>query len=262
VVVAMAFHLMLSFDLDQHFFDFTSILFALFALFVPDGERERLLPAVPRRIAPAVAVALGLAVLASVGPPGPLHRALFGSAMVLAWAPLGAFVVARAAGAARRAKGPWDVALRPPVGRAGAAVVVALVVLNGLTPYLELKTASAWNMYANLVTADGESNHFLVRRTLALTAGNEGPVTVLESDDPGLAAYVGSGWAVAWPQFRHHLAGRPEASVTFERFGVLQRATGAELGERLPWWRAKLLPFRALPLDRPPPCQSTWLPAR
>ena len=48
-------------------------------------------------------------------------------------------------------------------------VVPVLVVLNGLSPFLELRTAYAFNMYANLETAAGESNHFLVPRTLPLT---------------------------------------------------------------------------------------------
>ena len=46
-----------------------------------------------------------------------------------------------------------------------AWVLVAIVVANGLTPYLELKTALGFNMYANLVTVAGDSNHLVVRRT-------------------------------------------------------------------------------------------------
>ena len=55
-----------------------------------------------------------------------------------------------------------------PAARSGSATSCScscrsLVVANGLTPYLELKTGYGWNMYANLRTVDGETNHFLVR---------------------------------------------------------------------------------------------------
>ena len=38
-----------------------------------------------------------------------------------------------------------------------AIVVGLLAVLNGLTPYTEIKTAYGFNMYANLLTARGQS---------------------------------------------------------------------------------------------------------
>ena len=66
-------------------------------------------------------------------------------------------------------------------------LVPLLVVANGLTPYLELKTGFGWNMYANLRTADGETNHYLVPRTLPLTDEQDELVVILDSDDPAPA---------------------------------------------------------------------------
>ena len=68
-------------------------------------------------------------------------------------------------------------------------MVVLVTVLNGLTAYTEVKTAYSFNMYANLITSEGESNHYLARSTLPLRNGYDGPVEILESSDDGLNAY-------------------------------------------------------------------------
>ncbi|MEM7325333.1 MAG: hypothetical protein AAF531_19755 [Actinomycetota bacterium] len=41
-------------------------------------------------------------------------------------------------------------------------IVVGLAMLNGLGPYLEYRSAAAFNMYANLAVVDGRSNHLIV----------------------------------------------------------------------------------------------------
>ena len=70
------------------------------------------------------------------------------------------------------------------------------MVANGSTPYLELKTAYGWNMYANLRTVDGDSNHFVVRCTLPLTDEQADLVRIISTDDPGLALYADDDYAL------------------------------------------------------------------
>jgi hypothetical protein len=48
------------------------------------------------------------------------------------------------------------------------AVVVLLTSLNAVAPYIEVRTAGAFNMYSNLAVNDGETNHFLLPGTLPL----------------------------------------------------------------------------------------------
>jgi len=260
----MAFHTLISFDLDQHFYDFTSLLFALFGLFLPEeatgrlGERAgRLRPPALAAVAGLLAVLLGVSVL----PTSVLTVRILETAPFVAWIPFATGVVVAVVREVL-APDPGPVSLRLPAqGRAAAAVLVGVVVANGFTPYLELKTGYGWNMYANLVTADGESNHLVIRRTLPLTDVNASAVEIVATDDPGLAGYVGTGWAVPERNLRHYLADHPDTTVTFRRDGVERTATGAELGERLPLWAEKFQLFRSLDLHRPPRCQLTWLPA-
>ena len=143
-----------------------------------------------------------------------------------------------------------------------AWVLVGVVFLNGLLPYLEVKTATAWNMYANLVTASGESNHLVIRSTLPLTDHQSRLVTVLETDDQGLQAYVGSRYGIVERHFLDYLVGHPDAMIRYEVDGVERTATGLEISEPLGLWSAKFGAFRSVDLESPSRCQLFWLPAR
>src|SRR5690606_25004079 len=69
-------------------------------------------------------------------------------------------------------------------------LVPALAALNGLTPYLEVKTAYGWNMYSNLSMVDGKSNHFVFRAGLPLTDEQSDVVEITSSPDPRLQFYA------------------------------------------------------------------------
>jgi hypothetical protein len=258
VILAMTFHFGISLDLGQHFYDFTAVLFPLFLLFLGDRPMAAMEERRPRgrRIWIPAAVVLSGFVVASVAPPSELTVALLRQGTFILWIPFGVWLIWSTI---RLSFGEPDLVMRPQ-GVISVALI-AIVVLNGIAPYLEVKTATSWNMYANHLTAAGESNHLIIRRTYPLTAGNVDPVVVLDTDDPGLALYVDSGYAVPWDQFRHYLSSRPDVSVTYRRADETVTVTGETVGEALPWWKYRLLAFRAIDLERPVRCQAYWLPA-
>jgi hypothetical protein len=138
--------------------------------------------------------------------------------------------------------------------------VVALAVANGVTPYTEVKTAFGFNMYANLVTAQGETNHLLISRTWPLRDGYEGPVEIVSSNDPGLLSYRELGYLIAYPQFQRYLAAMRGVEVTYRRNGHEVRVEEATIMPRGPWWW-RFFPLRALDTQEPPRCQDVFLPA-
>jgi hypothetical protein len=148
----------------------------------------------------------------------------------------------------------------------GLLAVPVLVVLNGLTPYTELKTAYGWNMYANLRTVDGDSNHFVVRATLPLSDAQSDVVTIVSTSDPQLQRYAASGYGLVHRQLRAYLAEHPDVAITYERGGrrvVLARASDdPALVTPLPAWQEKLLLYRAVDLESPERCVPTFGPAR
>lgn len=262
-LLGIGFHGLLTLDLGQHFYDFTAVLFPLFTLFLGDAFFERFeslggkLRPLSRRILACATVVIGVSV--TIGNVTPL------TAASLAWLADGSFLwwipymvlVFWAAAAVRE-----PAAFAPRLGPV-AVVLASLVFINGLTPYLELKTAFGWNMYSNLVTVDGESNHLLVRATLPLRDGHQDLVTVVASDEPGLQAYADHRYLLPWPSFRSYLADQPDVSVTFERAGEVvevERAGDAGLADPVPWWW-RWMPLRAIHSTTPQQCQPAFLPA-
>ena len=264
VLLGTVFHTLISFDLDQHFYDFTTVLIALFVLFLPDQSIESLAAQLAeisrRKLVPGGLLVgmLGVLVLMSVFPLTPITAFMLSRLPFVFWVPFGLLWVA----ALVRARAP-GAAMSWRTGAAGAVVVV-LTVLNGLTAYTEIKTAYSFNMYANLVTSQGESNHFVVRSTWPLRDGYEGPVEILESSDGGLEVYRDEGYLVAYPQLRRYLSVRPDVSLTFRRNGevtvLAQASLRPELVDPGPWWW-RFFPLRAIDTRNPPLCQAAFLPA-
>lgn len=264
VLLGTVFHTLISFDLNQHFYDFTAVLIPLFVLFLPDRSIESIterLGEVNRRklvpIGPLVGI-IGVLVLVAVFPLTTTTAFVLTRLPFVFWVPfsllwIAAVVWARAPGSGLS----WR------TGIAGSAVVL-LTVLNGLTPYTEIKTAYSFNMYANLVTSQGESNHFVVKSTWPLRSGYEGPVEILESSDSGLDAYRKEGYLVAYPQLRRYLSIRPNVGLTYRRDGVVtvlaQASLRPEIVDPGPWWW-RFFPLRAIDTRTPPLCQAAFLPA-
>lgn len=261
VALGYAFHTLISLDLDQHFYDFTAVLFALFILFAPTAA-ARLERSVEPHLTPArravVATMLGLFVLAAVLPLSRLSLWLLTTGFFFVWIPT---AIALTVATSWRLRTPDWVGLR--VSGLAATLLLALVGLNGLSPYLELKTGFGFNMYSNLVTANGESNHLIVPGTAQLTAGHADAVVIIATDDPALEAYVDSGYAVAFPRLAHYLADHPDTSVTYRSpaGGEPTTVQGAEVGRHMAAIPHKLAVFRSIDLQVPARCQSIWLPA-
>jgi hypothetical protein len=254
VILGYLFHLLISFDLGQHFYDFTAVLFALFALFLAPES----LAGFERRVRPMVAgagagAATILAVGASTGP-NDVTRLILSLGAFAVWIPTGVLL----AWAVLTDRTPGrPVSLRSPDG--WSVAIVGLVLFNALTPYLGLKTGYGFNMYANLVTHEGESNHFVIGRTLDLV--DVEMVEVVEARGAGLEAYVGSGYLVPERNLMDLLAEHPDATVTYRRGDETISGSGAELGRELPVLIEKFGLFRSVDTADPPRCQTSWLPA-
>ena len=140
-----------------------------------------------------------------------------------------------------------------------------LVLLTGLSPFLELRTAYAFNMYSNLRTADGDSNHFLVTRTLPLTDFQSDLVRISESSDRSLQLYADSRFALPFLQLRDYLSRHRDASLTYTRKGIEHHVDRAaddpELVRSVPSWESKLFAFRSLDDAGPTRCQPAFLAA-
>ena len=257
VAVAAAFHYAISLDVGQHFYDFTAVIFVGLAAFAHPDVTEPIGDWFDRRRSIAVVLTAVCAALVALAvlPVGTTMLVIARAGILLLWIPLGgAFVWL----AVRGAGDPAAVPLRP-AGVAGALLLV-LVVVNGLAPYVGAKTAFGWNMYANLVTVDGRANHLLVGPSAELVRHDY--VEVTATTDAHLRAYVDSAWAVPERNLRDHLAAHPASTVTFVRAdGTRVSGAGHDLGRPMPAIVRRLLPLRSVDRSTPARCQALWLPA-
>lgn len=257
VFVGLVFHGVLSFDLDQHIFDFTGALIPLFLLWLPDSLTARLGMSLPRRLQVILGSLLAVLVITTVMPPGRFALVLLTKAFFILWIPA---VFALIVWVASRWRPGVDRRYRPSSVLAWG--LVGLVTLNGLTPYLEVKSASSWNMYSNLSVVDGESNHLIVRSGIPASNAQRDPVEILATDDPGLAQYIDSGYLLPRRNFLNYLADHPDAVVEYRQNGLTRSARGFEIGVDLPLLIDKFALLRAIDSRDLTRCERIWLPAR
>ncbi|MBD3913392.1 hypothetical protein [Nocardioides hwasunensis] len=258
VLLALIFHSVISLDLDQHFYDFTSALAVLLCLFLPESTTTRLeeratRPSLVRHVTVVLAAVLvGASLLPSTYA---LAVVVLRVVAFVLWVPFAIWLIAAVA-----RDGLHTTSLPMRLRGVAAWGLVTVVVLNGLTPYLEVKTAVGFNMYANLVTVAGESNHFVVPRTLHLSSVQDDLVEIVDSDDPALEVYAREGYLLPERNLLHYLAEHPDSTVSV-RDGDGERSLAGADGVPLPLVITKLQPFRAVDTQNPPRCQAVWLSA-
>jgi hypothetical protein len=258
VPFALALHFLFALDPVGHVYDFSSALFPLFLLFTPaDFDpwfEERWRPVRPRL------AGLGLAMIVAF-----LVLAAFDMRASLAGYPLWLFYAIVLLGSAIAYGARWvekPVALRP---HPAFGFVLALVLLNGVSPYFELKTTFGFNMYSNLRTEAGQSNHFVITRTLPLRDGQEHVVEIVDSSDEALRGYREQRLGLTYQSLRAYLADHPEVSLRYRLGGqeyLVERAADVpELVAAPGVLVQKLGAYRAIDLEGENGCLRWWRPA-
>ena len=134
-------------------------------------------------------------------------------------------------------------------------VFPALLIFDGINPYLGLKTDTAFAMYSNLRSEGGRTNHLIWRQPLDLGNYQEDLVQIVDSNDPPLKGAAQRGWPMPFFDLRRRVSylakqGGKNISVTYIRNGKVIRVEAAEsdpeLATRPSVLERKLLLFRAI----------------
>ena len=270
--VGILFHSTIGLNRIHLFSDFSAVLIPLFVLCLPGGffgaANRWLLTSRGRRLVDAWIVAVLIVLLCQVLAGWRLPRIVFVEGRLWLWywydasVVLGLFWYLRRLSVTREGAASmrlaWAFVPRSLVGIPLATVAI------GVLPYLELRTAGSFTMYANLRIVDGMSNHLLIRHGLPLGRRHAARVRILWSDDTGLAGYRTSGYDLPWDSLRAYMARHPYATVRFESNGVVSEVSGAQLArpDGLPLIILnKLFPLRAVDRHTPARCQESYLPA-
>jgi hypothetical protein len=269
--------------LGIRFFAFSTGLLAFYSLFAPAALfagldsalrrwRERGAPvrialsgAVVRVGALALVAAMGWAA-ATLRLPGGMQLPRLGFPLLSGvWVAgvLGAAAVALLGGGRAGWRGP-------AAGRLGAAPVLALfpllVIGNGLSPYLGLRTVPTFSMFSNLRTEGGRTNHLFMPATgLRVASWQEDLVRVIDAEDEDLRRFARRPHRTFYDLQRRiqKLAreqGKTGIRVSYRRGGarvsLMHAERDAELMRAIPWWQRKWLRFR--PISLAPRQKCSW----
>jgi hypothetical protein len=212
--------------------------------------------------AAGVAAALGIAALIALEKAG-LGQAGFGPFRVfrVAWVTWGLWYLAVMAACFAALARVW-LGRGPGLEPAGARVapplllyaMVAVVIVNGMSQYLGLKTENAFTMYSNLRTEGGRNNH-LFMPAWRLAGYQDDLVDVIATDHPELRTYADHHQRITWFELRRIASETPlDFSLRYVRDGQPHRFTKRNglgddlaLSQRHPFLAATLLSFR--PVD-------------
>ena len=156
--------------------------------------------------------------------------------------------------------------LPEPVARPMYPLLIfpALVFLNGLAPYLSLKTTTAFSMFSNIRTEGTGNNHLFMPR-IKFFGYQDDLVEILESNDRQLQQYGRTKDLLTWFELRRITSSRKRENlfVKYKRlkqpetlFKKKNASPDAELLKPHPWYLSRFLVFRPIGrLDKPMPCR-------
>jgi hypothetical protein len=256
------------FEVGGTFFDFSSVVFALYALFLPAAFFSRLREVfangrifIPVLLGLTGATLAGLALLAAMFATDHLEldhprNAYLMAIGIVCFVYGGAFWLA-----VLTLTRPGDFArdrrfLLPK--HAAPAAVAVLFFLNGMSPYLGLKTESSIAMFSNLHTEGSVTNHLLFERPPYLFGFQKSLVEILASSDEVLQHHANRGRQLVEYEFWRHLRKNPEASVSYRLNGqiyTLERAGDhPSVQAAPPWLLNKFLLFKPVDFAWPKAC--------
>jgi hypothetical protein len=257
LLLAFGFHSFLSFGPRNGFYAFSVVIFPLLLAFVDPAWGARMDARIECLIWPrsgdwrgwlvrgVAVVVLGLLSVFSrklgvsrVCPAWFTYNALFLTLVVSDWWVSGVSAIATRESQLFR------------IGGIGPACLAALFFLNGLSPYVGLKTETSFAMYSNLRTEGNRPNHLFIPGFLSVFPGQDDLVEVLDCPVPELGRLADRHLQLPFFQLCSELSTQPEASIMFRRgaevYDLPRVGDRRDLLPEIPLWKRRLFPFRAL----------------
>ena len=207
IAIGLPFHLILGLVGHRTFSALAYALYGLFCLrpltaLVIRGQRrlQRSIASEWRSRALAAArTAAGAGILALVAAAMTGNRVFVASWLLwLSWS----FVLAVAYLAIIAARPLWSAPIAGRTARPGLLwLMLVPVVVNGIEPYIGLKTETSFTMYSNLRTEGGMTNHLFVP-VMRVAGYQDDLVEIVETDHPELAEYQAEGDLITFFEFR------------------------------------------------------------
>jgi hypothetical protein len=295
IIIALLFHFMLG---AGEFYNFSAVMYALLFLFAPDNFSEQLsewwngssVQKLYRRMIerglikkvklPILIIAgasyLALFIYARLAYPsleqypelrelGKFGRTRLYYVFIGLWWIYGILIIAVFLSAIRKGKSIWSSRNRHFVPRYKIlALLPILVVINGASPYIGLKTQTSWSMFSNLRTEGRTSNHLIIRHPYYLADYQSELVEIKNSSDPRLGVFGEKGYLIPYFELRRYLSMNHKYEADGIRLEYVRNGRGKSISgpgddpglfEPVNYFLGKLLHFRPVPSDKNSICQ-------
>ena len=266
ILSSLYFHSFLSSGPRNGFYAFGVMIFPMLALFSSEESMGRLRDwfltvrngFTPRRPLACVAICLALAALAYLAVNS---RRLGMSRTFPLWITydliLCAFGLSEWMRGVRAIGHPSATLLR--LGSPALRLHAALFILNGLCPYLGLKTETSFAMYSNLRTEGNHTNHLFIPVGLQLFDCQKDLVEITACSVPKIQKLADERLLIPYLELRRRLAPHPDASVTYRRDGreykVARVADRRDLLPEMSLLMQRLMPFREVDMSERQQCR-------
>lgn len=157
VILALCFHYFLALDVQKFFLNFSCVMFSLLFLFLPYRVVDKIKFRYINYLFAFTGLFLIIALQFNISKSWFIDRQIF-------WMLYGSFVLYLLV----RSSQNLQADSRQICPTLLSFLIPVLVFLNGISPVLGFKTASAWQMYSNLEISDKDSNHYLIDKSLDL----------------------------------------------------------------------------------------------
>lgn len=269
-ILALVFHYIIPISAYSWYMDFSSLVFALYVLSIPTPASE-MLYGISLNVAntlrenfgrigtllPGLALLLlaaAIVMLVTLVFPERSFDMVVHSVWILVWAVAGGAAMVVLTYVALRNMPCGNVTAPSPP--AWVYVVPGLFFLSCWSPYVGLKTESSINMFSNLHTEAGQTNHLLFSKPPYLFNYQNEVVKVVDSSEEQWVRESQAGNYHVLHDLKLWLRWKPDAWVSYVKDGVtVTRATAASLADEMPnILERKLLIFKLVDFSRPKVC--------
>ena len=271
LICALFFHYIIPISAYSWYMDFSSLVFALYMLTMPREASAKVYELAytwvvnPLRttygrigvLAPLALLLLAATVvvlLLAIAHPGRPALMLLHSIFILIWAVVGGIAMTVMVFAAMHYL-PCT-GSKSPRSQRWTWIIPGLFFISCLSPYVGLKTESSINMFSNLHTEGGTTNHLLFAKPPYLFPYQSDLVRVVDSSSPSLAKSAANGQLHVLYAVEEYMRRHPSQWVTYVQDGKLfTRQTAADLPpSSATWLERKLLIFKPVDPLRPKVC--------
>jgi hypothetical protein len=269
LLLAVLFHTLLSLHSNVFIMSFSAEIFALVSVFIPNDALRDLVSLIKRiaarfmvqevivKLLAAVSLITVIIVLAYFTMSSPGLEGLLKSMFRTIWL-LGCLILIIIAFSFMRSSINRE-SISVNLRQAAYWIFPIILFINGLTPYLGLKTATNFSMFLNLWVKGKQNNNLVLRMNFPLTDYSSDLIQVLASNHPYFNALHDSGEEITHFELYRWIAEHPEVDslrISFRHGGVSEEIIDIKhLEIPYDWFEQKLLIFRKLPAERPCPCQ-------